>query len=90
VRRLEWLGHSVDVADPLADAEELRNEHSRELAELDGRQYDLVVAAVPHQAYRDLADDQLVRLLSPGGTLADIKGIWRDRKLDPAIDRWSL
>ena len=90
VRRLQWLGHSVDVADPLADAAELRREQGLELTELDGRRYDLVVGAVPHQAYAQLSDEQLSSLLNPGGTLADIKGIWRERKLDPAIDRWSL
>ena len=90
VRRLQWLGHSVDVADPLADAVELRREQGLELTELDGRRYDLVVGAVPHQAYTQLSDEQLSSLLNPGGTLADIKGIWRERKLDPAIDRWSL
>jgi UDP-N-acetyl-D-galactosamine dehydrogenase len=45
---------------------------------------------VPHQAYRHLSDEHLSALLNPGGTLADIKGIWRNRKLDPSIDRWSL
>jgi UDP-N-acetyl-D-galactosamine dehydrogenase len=90
VRRLQWLGHSVDVADPLADAAELRAEQGLELTEIDGRRYDLVVGAVPHQAYRQLSDEQLSGLLNPGGTLADIKGIWRERKLDRAIDRWSL
>jgi len=29
-------------------------------------------------------------LVSPGGTLADIKGMWRDRELGEGIDRWSL
>ena len=90
VRRLQWLGHSVDVADPLADAAELRAEQGLELTEIDGRRYDLVVGAVPHRAYRQLSDEQLSGLLNPGGTLADIKGIWRERKLDRAIDRWSL
>jgi len=90
VRRLQWLGHSVDVADPLADAAELRSEQGLELTEINGKSYDLVIGAVPHQAYRHLSDEQLSALLNPGGTLADIKGMWRDRRLDPAIDRWSL
>jgi UDP-N-acetyl-D-galactosamine dehydrogenase len=90
VRRLQWLGHSVEVADPLADATELRSEQELELTEIDGKSYDLVIGAVPHQAYRHLSDEHLSALLNPGGTLADIKGIWRNRKLDPSIDRWSL
>ena len=90
VKRLQWLGYSVDVADPLADAEELRQEQGLELTEPDGRSYDLVIGAVPHTAYRELRDDQLAGLVKLGGTLADIKGMWRDRTLDPAIRRWSL
>jgi UDP-N-acetyl-D-galactosamine dehydrogenase len=90
VQRLQWLGHSVDVADPLADAHELRAKRGLELTELDGKRYDLVVGAVPHQAYRELSNEQLAGLLNTGGTLADIKGMWRDRQLSSAIDRWSL
>ena len=90
VQRLQWLGHSVDVADPLADAGELRREQGLELTELEGKSYDLVVGAVPHDAYRELSDGQIESLLAPGGTLADIKGMWRERQLDPHIDHWSL
>jgi UDP-N-acetyl-D-galactosamine dehydrogenase len=90
VKRLRWLGYSVDVADPLADADELRQEQGLELIEPDGRRYDLVIGAVPHKAYRDLTDAELEGMLNPGGMLADIKGMWRDRSLDPSIARWSL
>jgi UDP-N-acetyl-D-glucosamine/UDP-N-acetyl-D-galactosamine dehydrogenase len=90
VRRLQWLGHSVEVADPLADADELRAEQGLELTTLDRKRYDLVIGAVPHEAYCALSDEQLRGLLNPGGTLADIKGMWRGRALDPAMDRWTL
>ncbi len=90
VKRLQWLGYSVDVADPLADPEELRHEQGLELTALDGQRYDLVVGAVPHAAYRDLSVAELEALLKPGAILADIKGMWRDRALDPSIGRWTL
>ena len=90
VRRLRWLGHDVEVADPLASAAEVEREHGLKVADPDGRRYDLVVGAVAHREYRDLADDGLTGLLAAGGTLADLKGMWRDRRLDPAIDRWTL
>ena len=90
VKRLQWLGYSVDVSDPLADPEELRHEQGLELTALDGKRYDLVVGAVPHAAYRDLSDAELAGLLNPGGLLADIKGMWRERALDPSIGRWTL
>jgi UDP-N-acetyl-D-galactosamine dehydrogenase len=90
VKRLQWLGHDVATADPLADADEVRREHGIALREPDGDSYDLVVGAVAHRDYRDLADDRLAALVAGGGTLADLMGMWRQRALDPAIDRWSL
>ncbi len=90
VRRLEWLGHQVEVADPIASAEEIEREHGFLVTEPDGRSYDLVVGAVAHRAYRELSDDQLIQLVAPGGTLADLKGMWRHRTLDRGLDRWTL
>ena len=52
--------------------------------------YDLVVGAVAHRDYRELPDERLAALVAPGGTLADLKGMWREPRLDPALDRWTL
>jgi UDP-N-acetyl-D-galactosamine dehydrogenase len=90
VRRLQWLGYDVEVADPIATAEEIEREHGLQVREPDGRSYDLVVGAVAHRAYRELADERLSALVAPGGTLADLKGMWRERRLDPSLDRWTL
>jgi UDP-N-acetyl-D-galactosamine dehydrogenase len=90
VRRLQWLGHEVAVADPLADPDEVGREYGLELTDLDGARYDLVVGAVPHREYRDLSDERIAALVAAGGTLADLKGMWRDRTIAPGIDRWSL
>jgi UDP-N-acetyl-D-galactosamine dehydrogenase len=90
IRRLQWLGHEVDVADPFASPEELEREHGLRVTSLERRRYDLVVGAVAHREYREITDDLLVGLLAPGGTLADLKGMWRGRNLDPSIDRWTL
>jgi UDP-N-acetyl-D-galactosamine dehydrogenase len=90
VRRLEWLGHQVEVADPLASPEEIAREHGLKLVEPDGRNYDLVVGAVAHRDYCGLSDRRLAEMVAEGGTLADLRGMWRDRQLDPAIDRWTL
>ena len=90
VRRLQELGYTVDVADPYADARQLRTDHGLDLIEPDGRSYDLVIGAVGHRQYRDLPADRIGALAKPGGTIADIKGIWRDKDLGDGIDRWSL
>ena len=89
IRRLQQLGYTVDVADPLVPPEDVEREHGLILRSLDGL-YDLVVAAVAHREYRELPDDRIAGLVAPGGTLADVKGMWRERRLDPTIDRWTL
>ncbi|MEQ7872407.1 nucleotide sugar dehydrogenase [Sphingomonas sp. ASV193] len=88
-RRLSWLGHEVSVADPLADATEAKHEYGLDLVPLEG-QYDLVIGAVPHEAYRAMAPAAVAALVSPGGTLADLKGLWRGQDFGPSLDRWSL
>ena len=90
VRRLKWLGHEVEIADPLAPSHEVEREYGLKVTEPDGRRYDLVVGAVAHREYRDIADDRLAAMVADGGTLADLRGMWRDRDLDLAVDRWSL
>jgi UDP-N-acetyl-D-galactosamine dehydrogenase len=76
VRRLQQLGHEVDVADPLADPAEAAAEYGLELVEPGERRYRLVVGAVAHQPYREWGGDRLSALLEPGGLLADLKRIW--------------
>ena len=90
VRRLIWLGHEVEVADPIASPDEIEREYGLKVTEPNGRRYDLVIGTVAHRAYRDLADQQLAALVASGGTLADLKGMWRGRALDPGLDRWTL
>lgn len=90
IRRLSWLGHRVETADPLADPAEVDREYGLSVTELDGRQYDLVIGAVPHHEYRDMDAEALQALVAPGGTLADLKGMWRSLEFDVRLDRWTL
>jgi len=90
VRRLQWLGHDVEVADPVASADEIEREHGLKVTEPDGRSYDLVVGAVAHRDYRELTAHRVAALVAPGGTLADLKGMWRGLQLGAAVNRWTL
>ena len=90
VQRLRWLGHEVAVADPLADPAEIEREHGMKVTEPGGARYDLVVGAVAHDNYRQLSNSQIEVMVAPGGLVADLKGMWRDRNLDPVIGRWTL
>ena len=90
VARLRELGHDVAVADPLADPDEVRREFGLAKVSANGARYDLVVGAVAHAEYRGLSSEDLEMMVDSSGTLADLKGMWRDRQLNPAINRWSL
>jgi UDP-N-acetyl-D-galactosamine dehydrogenase len=90
VRRLQWLGHEVAVHDPLADPAEIQREYGLMVSDSITERYDLVIGAVAHDDYRNLSGEQLAARVAPGGTLADLRGMWRDRDVDPSIDRWTL
>lgn len=92
IRHLTALGHEVAVHDPLADPDEAQHEYGVMLApRLDALAgFDAVVAAVPHQAYRDLSDAELQALLRPQGLVADLKGLWRRRTLPEGLKYWTL
>jgi UDP-N-acetyl-D-galactosamine dehydrogenase len=90
VNRLKRLGHEVAVADPLASPGDVERDHGLALTEPDGQRFDLVIGAVAHRQYADLPDERLAGLVAPGGTLADLKGMWRARSLDSSLDRWTL
>ena len=90
VTRLQSLGYEVEVADPIACAMEIERDHGLKVTKPDGRHYDLVVGAVAHRDYQEMPDAELTAMVAPGGTLADLKGMWRERSLDPSLDRWTL
>ena len=92
IRVLDGLGYAVDAHDPLADAVEAASVYGvNPLAGLAGASgYDCVIGAVAHGAYRDLGPVALAALLKPGGLLADVKGLWRDKAMPDGISLWWL
>jgi UDP-N-acetyl-D-galactosamine dehydrogenase len=90
VRRLQWLGHEVIIHDPLANGEEAMHEYDLSLVrDISDRRYDVVFAAVPHAAYREMDENAITALAAPDGLIADLKGIWRNR-LPAGLDSWTL
>lgn len=92
ISSLRDMGHMVDVHDPHADPSEARQFFEVELlASLDdGAGYDAVIGAVCHQEYGALGAATLTGLLTDGGLLADIKGMWRGVELPETYRRWQL
>lgn len=52
--------------------------------------YDCVVGAVSHNAYAAMGPEDFRRLLTAGGLLADIKGMWRKIDVPEETRRWQI
>lgn len=74
IAALAARGHAVTVHDPLADAAEAHEEYGFDLdADALDHRYDLVLLAVPHDAYLAMGHDRLAALVDDGGLFADLK-----------------
>lgn len=92
IENLQRYGHQVDVHDAIADPAEARSVYGLELlADLPvAAKYDAIVGAVAHDTYRSLSDTDLRAILADGGTLFDLKGMWRDMGSDGSVQVWRL
>ncbi len=90
--KLKKQGFDISVHDPYADPAEARKFYGLELlTSLDGLEpYDMILGAVPHKEYRALSQDQLQRLTTDQGCVADLKAMWRNLTLEGQRQYWSL
>ena len=78
----------IDVLDPHASVEELKEEYDLELAKEEDGPYDAVVAAVSHDEYANLTEAEFLDKAKDDAVFVDVKGIFRDKI--KSIDYWSL
>ena len=87
VKELKSFGVKVEIVDPHAKNEELKQEYGFGLSKL-GKGYDGVIVAVNHQEYKKLDEKYFKSILSNKGVLVDVKGIYRNNI--KGITYWSL
>lgn len=87
VKELQSFSVKVDVVDPHADSDELKHEYGFGLNKL-GKNYDGVIIAVNHKEYKKLDEKYFKSILSDGGVLVDVKGLYRGKIKQ--INYWSL
>ncbi len=88
IRALRRYGLTVDAMDPMADPEEVLREYHEKLIDEPQPPYELVILAVPHEAYRNLPLEFFQTLLRPEGVFVDIKGIYRHQPIP--FTYWTL
>src|SRR6185437_16070579 len=92
VRELEDFGIGVQLHDPMADSDLLREEYDLALAPLEAlKPADAVVLAVAHRPYREGGWPLVERLLKPGGGfVADVPALLDRASTPPDVTLWRL
>lgn len=88
IRELQSYRVIVDVIDPHASPEEVKEEYDIELAKKIGKNYDAVIVAVNHKEYKDLNESYFKELCPERGVFIDVKGIFREKIKN--LTYWSL
>ncbi len=88
ITELKEFGVTVDVVDPHASPDEIREEYEFELAGSIQGPYHGIVVAVNHDEYASLDEDYFRSITHEGAVFADLKGIYRDRM--SSFVYWSL
>ena len=90
VNELKSYSVNVSVVDAHASSEELEAEYGFGLESEIGNQYDGIILAVSHQEYLDLGPEYFKTVISEGGYLMDIKGVFRNNQEALGLEYWSL
>ena len=88
IDELKEFGVGVDVVDPHASPEEIREEYNFELTPEIRGPYHGIVVAVNHKEYAAMDEDYFKSITHPGAVFADLKGIYRGRIEE--LNYWSL
>ena len=88
INELKDFGVDVDVVDPYTDSEEVKKMYGFKLIEKPRDNYDAIVVAVSHDAYKNLDEKYFKSLTYDNAVLVDVKGIYRDKIHE--LKYWSL
>jgi UDP-N-acetyl-D-galactosamine dehydrogenase len=92
IRELDSYGVNVIVHDPIAEPGEAMHEYNVKLIPWDNLpQSQVIIAAVAHQAYKDITLPELLTKLQPNGIFMDIKCQYETAELEArGIKAWRL
>ncbi len=88
VKEIQSFNIKVDVEDPFAEADEVKEEYGLNLVRNDGKDYDAVIIAIPHEPYLSLTDADFVNMTRSSAMIADLKGVFRGKITSRSY--WSL
>jgi UDP-N-acetyl-D-galactosamine dehydrogenase len=88
ISELVDFGIKVDVIDPGAGKEEVKEEYGITMNDQPSGKYDAIILAVSHKEYVNLEESFFTSLLDKNGIVVDVKGVFRGRITKHTY--WSL
>lgn len=88
IKELRDYGVKVEVVDPMVNTADVKREYGIEMNEKLGKDYDAVVVAVAHNAYKTLSPEFFSEITKPQSVLVDVKGLYRGKV--PKMIYWSM
>ncbi len=79
---------NVDVVDPYASSEELKEEYGYELITDITEKYEAIILAVNHKEYMELDEEYFKSITKSNALFVDIKGVFRNKITE--LNYWSL
>jgi len=90
VRELMAYSVNVHITDPHASPNEVAHEYRLTLLDSISVDYDAVIVAVAHEAYKELDNTYFRSLMNGAPILVDLKGIYDKSHFGQGIDYWRL
>jgi UDP-N-acetyl-D-galactosamine dehydrogenase len=87
-RELKEYGLNVEVVDPYASPEEVREEYHFDLSATINPRYDCIIVAVNHEEYARLDEKYFRQICVNEALIVDLKGIFRGKIKE--LNYWSL
>jgi len=88
VDELRSFSVEVDIVDPLASSDELKEVYGLTLAKKIGKNYEAIIIAVNHKEYADLNESYFQSITNNNAVIVDVKGIYRNKIKH--LTYWSL
>ena len=88
VNEFKSYGVSVEVIDPRASSEDLKEEYGFELTTTAATDYDAIVVAVNHKEYKSIDEAAFKKMVKLPALIVDLKGIYRGKIKE--LSYWSL
>ena len=88
IKEIQSYSCEVEVVDPHADSNELKEEYGFKLIDKPKGVYDAIIVAVNHKPYLTYDQDYYKSILTDQGILIDIKGMYKGKMKE--LDYWTL